>query len=472
MMTTWMTWALLVAALLAASAWLAESALRERGWPTRWPWLAAVIGSVSLPVIARIRTIDPAAGGAASEGWTLIDPAWLTEMSAAAAATVPSLGERIDGVLLGAWIVTGLIATATLLGGLAMLRSRASRWHRARVQGESVLLSRDFGPALVGVIHPEIVLPRWALRMSEEDQRLACLHEAEHRTAHDTWLLLAGAVGVALMPWNVVLWWQLRRLRGAVEVDCDARVLRRGASKRAYGALLLQLGSARGRSPLPVLALARSESLLERRLKMIVRNVRDRRPMRAFGAACLSAAVFAVACETEPPMTVEGVSEATAEASFAAKEVPGGVSGAVTGTLSPLTSELWARVDGGEARFYIDGEERDGVPTDLDATAIDRVEVQKNQDGTAAGVFVFTKRGAEAAAGGTIRLRGEASDDDPLIYVDEIRIEGGLSELDPEGIERVEVLKGEMAKSLYGPEAANGVIRITLKKLEGGTERR
>ena len=35
-------------------------------------------------------------------------------------------------------------------------------------------------------------------------------------------------MAVVLMPWNLPLWWQWRRLRFAIEVDCDARVLASG----------------------------------------------------------------------------------------------------------------------------------------------------------------------------------------------------------------------------------------------------
>lgn len=463
MMLTWMTWAVTVAAILGVSALLAEGALRERGWPTRWSWAAALVASVTLPVLGALRPRSAAAGGEAlNGGWALLDPAWLVEAGTVAAASVPPLGGRVDSVLRVVWAVGALAGVAVLLGGLATLRARAARWHRARVQGESVLLSRDFGPALVGVLSPEIVLPRWALRMSEEDQRLACLHESEHREARDTWLLLGGAIAATLMPWNVALWWQLRRLRAAVEVDCDARVLRRGASRRAYGALLLELGSARGRSPLPILALARSESLLERRLKMIVRNVRERQPARALVAACSSLALFVVACETDAPTTVRPEAQAAVEATratFQATEVSSGAAEAVTatGSVSPLGEELEAKLLRGELRFFVDGEEHRAVPADLHQGSIERVEIRKTPEGTPAAVYVFTK---------------DDDADEPLVFVDGIRLEGDLSALEPEDIERVEVLKGEAATSAYGPEASAGVIRVTLKKVDGGTVRK
>lgn len=480
-MTTmmWMVWSVLVAGLFAASAWLAESALRERGWPTRWPWLVALIGSLAAPLLAWLRPGDSsreAAVGRPTEGWALLDPAWFADLSTAAVTAQP-VAQGAEDVLLVGWVVLSVAGIAALVGGLTVLRARAAQWHRARVHDEYVLLSRDFGPALVGVVHPEIVLPRWALRMPEEDQRLACLHEAEHRAAHDTWLLLAGALCLASMPWNPALWWQLRRLRAAVEVDCDGRVLRRGASRRAYGALLLELGSARRPGPLTVLAFARSESLLERRLKMIVRNVRDRNPTRAVVAASLSAALFALACETEAPTTLEETIQAAVEdgatTTIEAKELP---FGAVAQATPRVVAEFQAKLDEAGGRLVFDGVERDAVPGDLDPATIDRVEVRKDPDGTASAVYVFTKKASEggvaagteqATGASTIRLRRIDGDGEPLVYVDGVRIEGSLPDMPPETIERVEVIKGEAARALYGDEGANGVVQITLKKVPG-----
>ena len=61
----------------------------------------------------------------------------------------------------------------------------------------------------------------------------------------------------------------------------------------------------------------------------------------------------------------------------------------------------------------------------------------------------------------------EASGILPIIYVDGVRIEGGrealLEEIDPEKVERIEVLKGEAAVRLLGEEAASGVIQIYMK---------
>ncbi len=54
----------------------------------------------------------------------------------------------------------------------------------------------------------------------------------------------------------------------------------------------------------------------------------------------------------------------------------------------------------------------------------------------------------------------------PIVYVDGVRLDDrseGLSSLSPDRIDRIEVIKGEAAKTQYGEEAANGVIQIFLK---------
>ena len=51
----------------------------------------------------------------------------------------------------------------------------------------------------------------------------------------------------------------------------------------------------------------------------------------------------------------------------------------------------------------------------------------------------------------------------PLVYVNGVRISNDVSEIDPDAIDRVEVLKGTAATTLYGDEASGGVIQIFLK---------
>ena len=81
-----------------------------------------------------------------------------------------------------------------------------------------------------------------------------------------------------LMPWNPVIWWQLFRLRTAVELDCDRRVIAAGASVCSYTELLLALGGRpRPGGWLLRPALVQLETTLGRRIvAMLDRNVRLR----------------------------------------------------------------------------------------------------------------------------------------------------------------------------------------------------
>jgi TonB-linked SusC/RagA family outer membrane protein len=66
-----------------------------------------------------------------------------------------------------------------------------------------------------------------------------------------------------------------------------------------------------------------------------------------------------------------------------------------------------------------------------------------------------------------LRLRGATSisgRQDPLIIVDGVITQFGLADMAPEDIERVEVIKGAAASSLYGSNAANGVVQVFTKR--------
>jgi beta-lactamase regulating signal transducer with metallopeptidase domain len=68
------------------------------------------------------------------------------------------------------------------------------------------------------------------------------------------------------MPWNPAMWWQLRRLCLAVEMDCDNRVVAALGDPTAYGELLLKVAQAANRGPRLQPALLGGVGTLERRL--------------------------------------------------------------------------------------------------------------------------------------------------------------------------------------------------------------
>jgi len=85
----------------------------------------------------------------------------------------------------------------------------------------------------------------------------------------------------------------------------------------------------------------------------------------------------------------------------------------------------------------------------------------------------------QVGGGNRVMIRGMSTlslDTGPLIYVDGVRVDGRtealangtassrLNDINPEDIERIEVIKGPAAATLYGTEATNGVIQIITKK--------
>ena len=91
---------------------------------------------------------------------------------------------------------------------------------------------------------------------------------------------------------------------------------------------------------------------------------------------------------------------------------------------------------------------------------VQRVRVPGTASATGEGVAVSIRSSA------SLGMRAE-----PIIYIDGVRVDGdrdeALQQLSPDQIDRIEVLKGDAAKELYGSEARNGVIQIVTKSREG-----
>ncbi|MDL2323300.1 SusC/RagA family TonB-linked outer membrane protein [Bacteroidales bacterium OttesenSCG-928-A17] len=72
-----------------------------------------------------------------------------------------------------------------------------------------------------------------------------------------------------------------------------------------------------------------------------------------------------------------------------------------------------------------------------------------------------------AKGGGSIQVRGQRSlsaNNDPLIVLDNVIFFGELSEINPQDIEQIDVLKDASSAAIYGAKSANGVVIITTKK--------
>ena len=129
------------------------------------------------------------------------------------------------------------------------------------------------------------------------------LHEGEHIRAGDPYLLLGAALALVLMPWHPVLWRQVRRLRLAIEIDCDARVLGRTENPRSYGELLLQVARRRPEPPMWAMGapLAYPFSMLEQRLRAMGRRLTWRSGIKMAVAMLLGLYSVAYVSDLVPP---------------------------------------------------------------------------------------------------------------------------------------------------------------------------
>lgn len=297
-MTAWLLYAAVFAALTSLAALAAEALMKMYRRPTRWVWAAAIALSVAGPLLAARR---PESGGSVAIGAPVLAGA-----AVSAAAPMPSLAERVEGAIPALWAGASLVLLAGIAAGAGVLSRRRRAWRKGQLADVPVLVSDGVGPAVVGFVRPAIVVPRWTLEWAEPMQRLVVAHEGEHIRARDPLLVLAATAAAALVPWNPAVWWQLRRLRLAVEVDCDARTLRTGADVATYGDLLLRVGARGSGLALPAAAFAEPRSFLERRIRaMTTRTPRNRAARAAVFAALtlgVAAAGYALPAPTQPAL--------------------------------------------------------------------------------------------------------------------------------------------------------------------------
>jgi hypothetical protein len=258
-----------VSACLGGAGVLVEYALPATA-PRRWIWGAVIALSVVAPPFISLHHSAPAI-----ELWGH----QLVQLSVAHAH-----GNGTATTLTGAWLDCASAPYADLVARLSVLSSvgllawgAASAWRVARlprrarvVDGVPVVVTESLGPATVGVWRSRVLLPRWVLALPCAQRRYVVRHEEEHRRAHDAALLGVAAILVSLVPWNVALWWQLRRLRLAVEIDCDRRVVSALGDATAYGELLLRVAEAASRGPRLQPALLGGAGMLERRLTWLL----------------------------------------------------------------------------------------------------------------------------------------------------------------------------------------------------------
>jgi len=300
-----------VGMLLVVAGVLIERVLPAT-FPRRWVWCVVIPMSIILPGYYRWhhmvsvtdvqQAVQPPLGHALGmTSITALDPVLWAHI------------ESYDTSINRLWITVSAIL---LLWGLAnawrvsrMVRlSRGERGDArgtAIVDGVSVVVTDAIGPATVGLFRSRVLVPRWVLALPGSQRQYVLRHEDEHRRAHDARLLFVASLPLILMPWNLAMWWQLRRLCLAVEMDCDNRVVSGLGDARAYGELLLKVALAGSRGPRLQPALLGGVGTLERRLTVLLAPTPLRQVQR-FLLPALAVGLLAIVLLMPHPVLMHG----------------------------------------------------------------------------------------------------------------------------------------------------------------------
>jgi beta-lactamase regulating signal transducer with metallopeptidase domain len=507
---------LVVGTLIALAARVSEGFLRLVHRPVRAAWAGGLLLLVVLAVWSPFRIAPPHTAIAAvtpvpADGspsrpvargvLNLLTVSLTTARNAIADAPdrlIAVGGTRFpagaSNALAGLWAMMSLSLIVLLLAAYVRFRRSVARLPITRMHGEVVHVSPQAGPAVVGIVRPAIVVPHWLLHASNEAQHAAVAHEREHVAARDPLLLLSGCAAVALLPWHPAAWWMLARLRLAVEMDCDRRVLAHGVARRAYGSALIDIAARCARLPAGVPALVEHTTQLERRLLAMTPAPMPFRRVRSLGLGAIALMTAAAACETRLPSSpeIERMDAASVQGNQLVKTTLGPDSSMIfyVDGKRVTATEAWAVAPEKIASMEVTRSRAAGDSSSLRITTREAIELEVRERTLAeiaiAGKVAFRKQERPTAGNDaqTVSLIADTLAFQEvqqrrsrevelvsrtflgLVFIDGARADRmAMARLTPDQIESVEVIKGAAALRIYEePEAVNGVIRVTTKK--------
>jgi beta-lactamase regulating signal transducer with metallopeptidase domain len=308
-MLSWMLYSIVVSLLMGLAALALERSAQIRQRPARWLWGTCMVASLAIlfiPSRVSVQIPETTHADRATSSEILTPPQ--TTAIETSRFTLPIIGtdqtplsNGVSALLDWTWRTASMALALVILASGAHLSWRRRRWDRGHMAGTAVYISEDSGPAVVGFLRPQIVVPRWLTKLSPDEQELVIAHERSHLGAYDTQLLTIAVCLLACMPWNPILWWQLRRLRLAIEIDCDARVLSLGYPVARYSETLIAVGERQSASYAMTMARYGSKSFLEQRIHNMLRKKTRHARVWALALACLGVGLAVCAAEVAPP---------------------------------------------------------------------------------------------------------------------------------------------------------------------------
>ncbi len=254
------------------------------------------------------------------------------------------------------------------------------------------------GPATMGVIHPEIILPEALFDGPASDEFASALcHEMAHIRRNDYLLNLICEVALVALAFHPAAWLMKRRIDETRELACDEAASQRFLGPAAYARSLVSLANSiapLGLNSRPGCTLGVFDSnILEKRVMKLLNNqpqISSRRARMLFAAAALALALGALTAgafsvEASAPMKSPNpvtLARESANDSTQNETRPGGPAGGVTGGPS-------AGVTGGIA-----GGIPVGVSGGVSEGVDDSITVKKDENAGSVSGTVFDPSGA------------------------------------------------------------------------------
>ncbi len=322
-MLTWMLYVIFVSVLLSMAAFVAERGARLSRKSSRWIWACTIIASLIIPTVIASVTIqlpNLSTPTAASPQRSIPLREMTSNYLSPATWVAPYVDKSItwqnsdQSVKHIWWLMSGAMLIALALSGVHLFW-RKRHWAMTNMMGTQVYVAPDVGPAVIGLVRSHIVIPIWLTESSPSRQATVLAHELSHLKAGDQRLLTIALCLLVFMPWNLPLWWQLRRLRYAIEVDCDRRVLDEGHDVRDYGETLIEVGQRQSMFIGAVAAMSESKSFLQERIEIMLYQPFKWWRLSAGALICLAIGFAAIAAEVSPPNATNAKATPTANPS-------------------------------------------------------------------------------------------------------------------------------------------------------------
>lgn len=227
------------------------------------------------------------------------------------------LGEPVAMLLIAVWGLGAAWRMARQARGHAHLRRIVAASKRSRTLEDAyrhlvrsdveIRLCASFGPAVVGVVRPKILVPeRLAASLPADAMRAVILHEAAHIRRNDPAIHTLQKILEALFWWNPAIRWMGATLDVTREIACDVEASRACETPADYADALLtaieHVVPSPGARYAPALGVADAARTLDKRIDGII----DARA--APGATARLAPLAALLCMAAACVAAEAVS--------------------------------------------------------------------------------------------------------------------------------------------------------------------